>query len=98
MVAHVLELLQAPQTKGHASVVRLPRQWFIVATSDELKNKPIARMLQGVPLVLFRDGEKRAGALLDRCPHRNVPLSAGEVSHGELQCRYHGWRFDRSGA
>ena len=51
-----------------------------------------------MPLVLFRDGEGRPGALLDRCPHRNVPLSAGEVAEGQLQCSYHGWRFDREGA
>jgi phenylpropionate dioxygenase-like ring-hydroxylating dioxygenase large terminal subunit len=98
MAVHALEVLHPPATKGHASVVRLARQWFIVATSEELKNKPVARTLQGVPLVLFRDGEGKAGALLDRCPHRNVPLSAGEVNAGELQCRYHGWRFDREGA
>jgi phenylpropionate dioxygenase-like ring-hydroxylating dioxygenase large terminal subunit len=91
-------LLQPPQTKGHVSVVRLPRQWFVVATSAELRQKPIARTLQGIPLVLFRDAEGQAGALIDRCPHRNVPLSAGEVVRGQLQCAYHGWRFDRVGA
>ena len=93
-----LEILQPPQTKGHASVLRLARQWFIVATSGELSRKPIGRTLQGTPLVLFRDGEGKAGALLDRCPHRNVPLSSGDIVEGQLQCRYHGWRFDREGA
>ena len=53
----------------------------------------------GTPIVLFRDGMGRASALLDRCPHRNVPLSGGEVAKdGNLQCPYHGWRFDRDGA
>jgi phenylpropionate dioxygenase-like ring-hydroxylating dioxygenase large terminal subunit len=51
-----------------------------------------------VPLVLFRDGSGRAGALLDRCPHRNVPLSLGRVAKsGNLECAYHGWQFDSSG-
>lgn len=36
-------------------------------------------------------------ALMDRCPHRNVPLSAGTVRGEELECRYHGWRFDCAG-
>jgi phenylpropionate dioxygenase-like ring-hydroxylating dioxygenase large terminal subunit len=93
-----LHVLQPPQTKGHTSVVRMPRQWFVVATSAELGKKPIARTLQGIPLVLFRDAEGQPGALLDRCPHRNVPLSAGEVVEGQLQCSYHGWRFDKGGA
>ncbi|HSN96656.1 MAG TPA: aromatic ring-hydroxylating dioxygenase subunit alpha, partial [Candidatus Nanopelagicales bacterium] len=91
-------LLAPPQAKVRASVVRLPGHWFIVATSSELGSKPIARTLLGLPLVVFRDGEGRPGALLDRCPHRNVPLSIGEVVEGQLQCVYHGWRFDRGGA
>jgi phenylpropionate dioxygenase-like ring-hydroxylating dioxygenase large terminal subunit len=54
--------------------------------------------LLGVPLVLFRDGSGLAGALLDRCPHRNVPLSLGRVANsGHLECAYHGWQFDASG-
>ena len=91
-------LLGPPQAKVRASVVRLPGQWFIVATSAELGRAPIARTLMGTPLALFRDGEGRAAALLDRCPHRNVPLSIGEVVEGQLQCAYHGWRFDGGGA
>jgi phenylpropionate dioxygenase-like ring-hydroxylating dioxygenase large terminal subunit len=54
-------------------------------------------MLYGKPLVLFRDGEGRVGALVDRCPHRNTPLSLGRVEQGRLQCAYHGWQFDRGG-
>jgi phenylpropionate dioxygenase-like ring-hydroxylating dioxygenase large terminal subunit len=84
--------------KGHTSVVRLPGQWFILATAKELRRRPIAKMLLGVPLVLFRDAKGQPGALLDRCPHRNVPLSIGKVVEGTLQCSYHGWRFDTSGA
>ncbi|AKT36084.1 aromatic ring-hydroxylating oxygenase subunit alpha [Chondromyces crocatus] len=94
----VRALLAPPQAKVRASVVRLPGQWFIVADASELGRKPVPRMLLGTPLVLFRDGEGRPGALLDRCPHRNVPLSIGDVVEGQLQCVYHGWRFDGRGA
>ncbi|MDC0748852.1 aromatic ring-hydroxylating dioxygenase subunit alpha [Polyangium mundeleinium] len=90
-------LLAPPRAKVRASVARLLGHWFVVATSNELGDRPIARTLLGVPLVLFRDGEGKPGALLDRCPHRNVPLSIGEVVEGQLQCSYHGWRFDRGG-
>jgi phenylpropionate dioxygenase-like ring-hydroxylating dioxygenase large terminal subunit len=31
------------------------------------------------------------------CPHRLVPLAAAAVVDGQLQCRYHGWRFDAAG-
>lgn len=37
--------------------------------------------------------------LLNRCPHRAVPLSEGKVwSDGSLMCSYHGWRFGEDGA
>jgi phenylpropionate dioxygenase-like ring-hydroxylating dioxygenase large terminal subunit len=52
----------------------------------------------GTPLCLFRGADGRAAAMVDRCPHRNVPLSLGRLRDGLLECRYHGWRFDRSGA
>jgi phenylpropionate dioxygenase-like ring-hydroxylating dioxygenase large terminal subunit len=32
-----------------------------------------------------------------RCPHRLVPLAAGTVVEGTLQCPYHGWRFGPDG-
>lgn len=36
-------------------------------------------------------------ALVDRCPHRASPLSAGCVADGTVQCAYHGFRFDANG-
>lgn len=78
-------------------MVRLAREWYVACTSSELRRKPLARTVLGLPLVLFRDDGGRAAALLDRCPHRNAPLSAGRIVSGQVECRYHGWRFDGSG-
>lgn len=84
--------------KGRASVVKLKRAWFIACASEELGERPIERMIQDLPLVIFRDARGQAGTLLDRCPHRNVPLSGGKVqADGTLECPYHGWRFDVGG-
>jgi phenylpropionate dioxygenase-like ring-hydroxylating dioxygenase large terminal subunit len=55
-------------------------------------------MVLGTPLCVFRGGDGQVGAMVDRCPLRNVPLSLGRLRDGVLECRYHGWRFDRSGA
>lgn len=71
--------------------------WAPVALSTQLKAKPLARTLGGVPIVLFR-GPAGVTALEDRCPHRNYPLSNGQVRDGVLTCPYHGWRFDGAGA
>lgn len=80
------------------SVVRLPDQWFIACRARDLRHRPLAFTLQGVRLVLFRDPGGAPAALADRCPHRNAPLSAGRTVSGEIECAYHGWRFDRAGA
>ncbi|MBN93367.1 MAG: (2Fe-2S)-binding protein [Deltaproteobacteria bacterium] len=90
-------LLPIPTT-DHFSVVRLTRAWYVVALSSELGSKPLGRTLLGVPLVLFRDSEGQASALLDRCAHRNVPLTEGRVVGDRLECGYHGWQFDGGGA
>jgi len=90
--------LAPPPTKGHVSVARLGRHWYVACRTGELGRRPLARVVLGIPLVLFRDREGRAAALLDRCPHRNVPLSLGRVdAGGTLECGYHGWRFDGAG-
>ncbi len=87
------------QPKGHYSVARVPDAWYVACRSHELGERPLARSLYDQPVALFRDGGGRAAALLDRCAHRNSPLSLGTVdSEGRLACPYHGWRFDRSGA
>jgi phenylpropionate dioxygenase-like ring-hydroxylating dioxygenase large terminal subunit len=57
----------------------------------------MARTVLGRPIVLFRDGAGQATALVDRCPHRNAPLSLGRCEEGQLRCAYHGWRFDAAG-
>lgn len=72
--------------------------WWPVATSGDLRaGRVLARTLCDVPLALFRDGAGRARAHADRCPHRGAPLSAGRVVGGEVECGYHGWRFDGDG-
>jgi phenylpropionate dioxygenase-like ring-hydroxylating dioxygenase large terminal subunit len=71
--------------------------WYVACASRELRSRPLARTILDVPLVLFRGADGVPGALLDRCAHRNLPLSVGRVARGELECAYHGWRFDRNG-
>ncbi len=89
--------LVAPQGKGHTSAVNVPAAWYVACLSTTLKRKPLAVTLLGTPMVLFRDGDGEPHAVLDRCPHRNVPLSLGRVVDGELECAYHGWRFSGAG-
>lgn len=82
---------------GHVSAIRVTEAWYIACLVRELGSTPLARTVLGTPLVLFRAEDGKAAALLDRCAHRNVPLSLGRVSDGQLECAYHGWRFDGGG-
>jgi len=92
-----MERLVPPETKPKRSVARVLDDWYVVARAADLGDKPIAVTLMGIPMAIFRDAAGQVGALLDRCPHRNVPLSIGRVEGPHLECGYHGWRFDREG-
>src|SRR5882672_4238663 len=72
--------------------------WYIAAESRALQQRPLASVILGETVVLFRDGEGRIGALEDRCAHRNAPLSAGRVANGFIECPYHGWTYDGQGS
>jgi len=83
---------------GRYSVARVHDAWYAACRGDELLDAPIARTILDLPLVLYRSAGGVAFALLDRCAHRNAPLSLGSVdSAGHLACAYHGWRFDGTG-
>lgn len=65
--------------------------------SHELSFQLTSRIILGIPLVFSRDSGGRPFALLDRCPHRNAPLSIGENCRDRLRCAYHGWEFNFEG-
>ncbi len=70
--------------------------WQAVALAADVARAPQRVLLDGSPFVLFRSGDGIA-ALFDRCPHRLAALSAGRVVGGDIECPYHGWRFDGQG-
>jgi vanillate O-demethylase monooxygenase subunit len=74
-------------------------RWYVAALSTEVvEGKVLARTLLNQPVVLYRDSRGEPVALEDRCVHRQAPLSLGEVVGDHIQCGYHGFTFDRSGA
>jgi phenylpropionate dioxygenase-like ring-hydroxylating dioxygenase large terminal subunit len=82
-----------------AATTGMHAHWYVACLSTDLgRRRPVDRTVLGVPMALFRGGDGRVAAVIDRCPHRNVPLSLGTVEAGLLQCSYHGWRFDSEGA
>jgi len=44
-------------------------------------------------IAVFRNGEDKVFALLDRCPHKGGPLSQGMVLGERVACPLHNWQI-----
>jgi len=75
----------------------LQNAWYVAAWETEIGNGPFARKILNEPVVLFKT-PNGVVALEDRCCHRALPLSMGQVVDDRLQCGYHGLEFDATGA
>ena len=69
--------------------------WYRALPSDQLGRGALHKaMLLETPLVVGRAGDGRVFALQDTCPHRGMPLSCGQFDGRQVECGYHGWKFD----
>lgn len=68
-----------------------------VLDAPALGDAPVAVRVLGDDVVLWRDAAGVPRAAADRCPHRGTRLSLGRVCEGQIECPYHGWRFDGDG-
>lgn len=75
----------------------LAKHWYPIAYSDEVADKPLARMLLDQPLILYRTTGKQVVVARDLCIHRGVPLHLGWQEGDELVCAYHGFRYGADG-
>jgi nitrite reductase (NADH) small subunit len=75
-------------------------EWRRICRVEEVEaGQPVARVVDradgGDQRVCVVKGQGEAFvAMLDRCPHRDIPLSGGLVKEGMLTCPGHFWRFD----
>ena len=88
----------APKTKRMTNTHPGLRDfWHPVASVTDLDpDKPLAVRLLGERWLVAELGGDLV-AMRDLCPHRLVPLSAGSIKGTEIECGYHGYRFDASG-
>ena len=69
--------------------------WYRALPSAQVTRDRLQKaMLLETPLVIGRDREGKPFALRDACPHRGMPLSCGQFDGQNLECSYHGWKFD----
>jgi phenylpropionate dioxygenase-like ring-hydroxylating dioxygenase large terminal subunit len=77
----------------------LRNYWYPVLRSDQLAaGAPLGFKVLDEELVAWRDAAGKPNVARDKCPHRGVRLSCGRVLKGDLQCAWHGLRFDGTGA
>lgn len=85
----------------HSNLPPYPNGWFRLLDSNEVRAGEIKRLdVLGLDLVVYRERKTQAVAVLDSyCPHLGADLSGGRLDENDcLQCPFHGWTFNRSGA
>jgi nitrite reductase/ring-hydroxylating ferredoxin subunit len=85
------------EDQRESTLPKVAQAWYVACASEDLGRGPIQQTMLGTPVVLFRSEGGKPAALLDRCAHRNVPLSLGKTRDARIECLYHGWRYDAEG-
>lgn len=77
-----------------------PTGWWIIALSQDVaggRSIPLRTLERD--LVLWRDEDGDPHCQAAHCLHLGAHLGYGGTVHGDtLQCRFHGWSYDRGGA
>ena len=72
--------------------------WYLALPGQQLKpGRTLRKMMLGQAILLGRDAQGSVFAMRDICPHRGIPLSHGKFDGKEIECCYHGWKFDCTG-
>jgi phenylpropionate dioxygenase-like ring-hydroxylating dioxygenase large terminal subunit len=76
----------------------LRNYWYPVLESTALPaGRPLGFKILGEQLVAWRDRSGHPHVVRDKCPHRAAKFSIGNVVAGDLQCAWHGLRFNGEG-
>lgn len=75
-----------------------PNYWYVVEVSKDLKKGQVTEVtFWKQSLALYRDVNGQVFAIENRCAHRQLKLTLGEVKGCHLVCPYHGWEYNGEG-
>ena len=72
--------------------------WYVAAWDRDLTDQLLPVKILGERIVLYRQTDATPVALEDACVHRKLPLSMGRIKGDDVECGYHGLRFNGTGA
>jgi phenylpropionate dioxygenase-like ring-hydroxylating dioxygenase large terminal subunit len=75
----------------------LRNAWYVAAWEHEIGRSLLPTRILGEEIVLYRLRDGRIAALEDACAHRKLPLSMGRLKDDEVECGYHGLKYDCTG-
>lgn len=76
----------------------LSNAWYVAALVTEINGMDLfRRKILDQSVLIYRKENGEVVALRDRCPHRFLPLSAGQRHGDDITCKYHGLTFDCTG-
>jgi hypothetical protein len=65
----------------------VPNQWYVASWDHEIDREPLARVICGETIMLYRKFDRTVVAIHDACPHRLLPLSMGVKEGDNIRCR-----------
>lgn len=72
--------------------------WFAVELDREIKRGEVKEVIfWKTSIAVFRGEDGVVRAIENRCAHRQLRLSEGQVEGNELMCTYHGWSYNGDG-
>ena len=75
-----------------------PDNWYAVEHDARVPAGHVVEVkFWGRSIAVFRGTDGTLRALENRCAHRHVKLSLGQVTGCTLTCAYHGWSYDSNG-
>jgi phenylpropionate dioxygenase-like ring-hydroxylating dioxygenase large terminal subunit len=75
-----------------------PDYWYAVEWDKDVKRGQVKEVVfWKQSIALFRGQDGRLSAIENRCAHRQLKLTLGQVQGCQLVCPYHGWQYDATG-
>lgn len=72
--------------------------WYVIAASADVGHELSSITVLNQKLAFYRAEDGTPVVMDDRCPHRRYSLSKSHLKGDTVQCGYHGFTFDRTGA